>query len=71
MATSSEGACMYCSNGFASSRSHERTISVEVSGHNLESSQTLRFPYNAYMTNQFQTTFAQEGTGGGGGGKIR
>ncbi len=38
-------------------------MNVEVSGHNLESSTDLKIPY----TDQFQTTFAQ---GGGGGGKI-
>jgi hypothetical protein len=41
---------------------------VEVSGHNLESSQTsgLRIIYNVYITNQFQATFAGGGGGGGG-----
>jgi hypothetical protein len=33
--------------------------SVEVSGHRLEVS-----VYNVYITNQFQTTFAQRGEGG-------
>ncbi len=32
---------------------------VEVFGHNLESSQNLRFPYTIFTTTiQFQTTFA-------------
>jgi hypothetical protein len=42
---------------------------VEVCGHNL-----LRLEvsvYNVYITNQFQTTFAQEGGEGGGWSKIR
>jgi hypothetical protein len=38
---------------------------VEVSGHNLESSQTYDVVYNVYIKNQFQTTVAQ-GVGGGG-----
>ncbi len=43
------------------SRIFEHTIFVEVSGHNLEDS-----VYNVYITNQFQTTFARVGGGGGG-----
>jgi hypothetical protein len=34
-------------------------MNIEVSVHNLETSQT----YNAYITNQFQTTVAQRGRG--------
>jgi hypothetical protein len=38
---------------------------AEVSAHKLESSQTEVPVYNVYITNQFQTTFAQrEGEGG-------
>ncbi len=33
---------------------------VEVSWHNHENSQTWGFIYNVYITNQFQTTFAQD-----------
>ncbi len=39
---------------------------IEVSGHNLESSQTWGFSilYNVYITNQFQATFAHGGREG-------
>jgi hypothetical protein len=37
---------------------------VEVSGHNLENSQTWGSVYNVYIKNQFQITFAQGGGGG-------
>ncbi len=41
------------------SRILEQKNFVEVSGHNLKSSQTLDSVNKVYITNQFKTTFAQ------------